>query len=234
MRIAIHQPQYWPWPRYLHKVLSADIFVYLDTVQYDKRFQNRNQIKSSRGGEWLTLPVVRREGQLIHETQVADPQAAARHARLLGLHYRQAAGYQRWQTDLEALLATFTGSLCDAAIACTEWMLDRLGSQARRVRASELAGIAGRKSALNASICEALNATQYLSGVGGVGYLDPHDFQSIGCEIQVQTWASPEYPQQYPAAGFVPDLSALDLLLNCPDTAAEITLVAGGFAAYRA
>ena len=23
VRVAIHQPQYWPWPPYLHKVLAA-------------------------------------------------------------------------------------------------------------------------------------------------------------------------------------------------------------------
>jgi hypothetical protein len=233
MRVAIHQPQYWPWPRYLHKVMSADIFVYLDTVQFDRHFQNRNQIKGDKSGTWLTLPVVQRGGQLIWETQVSDPQAAPRHARLLANHYRLAPGYAVWKAELDGLLNDLSPSMCEAAIATTEWMLGKLGCQARRVRASELSGITDGKSQRNASICQALNAKTYLSGIGGVGYLDPADFESFGCDILVQTWKSPEYPQQYPAIGFVPDLSALDLLLNCPDTATEIVLMSGGFEAYQ-
>jgi len=36
MKIAIHQPQYLPWPGYFNKILQSDIFVFLDDVQYKK------------------------------------------------------------------------------------------------------------------------------------------------------------------------------------------------------
>ena len=31
--LAIHQPNYLPWPGYLHKLAACDRFVYLDAVQ---------------------------------------------------------------------------------------------------------------------------------------------------------------------------------------------------------
>jgi hypothetical protein len=42
MIVAIHQPQYLPWLGYFGKMLTADVFCYLDTVQYKKNeWQNR-------------------------------------------------------------------------------------------------------------------------------------------------------------------------------------------------
>ena len=39
---AIHQPQYLPWLGYFDKLLAADVFVYLDDVQYVKNeWKNR-------------------------------------------------------------------------------------------------------------------------------------------------------------------------------------------------
>ena len=48
MIVAIHQPQYLPWLGYFDKMLKADVFCYLDTVQYKKNeWQNRNRIKTA-------------------------------------------------------------------------------------------------------------------------------------------------------------------------------------------
>jgi len=43
----------------------------------------------------------------------------------------------------------------------------------------------------------------------------------------VQQWQPFEYQQQW--EGFVPDLSTLDLLLNCPDEAAPMIETAGSW-----
>jgi hypothetical protein len=50
MIVAIHQPQYLPWLGYFDKMLKADVFCYLDNVQYKKNeWQNRNRIKTAQG-----------------------------------------------------------------------------------------------------------------------------------------------------------------------------------------
>ena len=56
--LAVHQPHYLPWLGYLAKWAAADVFVFLDTVQYTKNgWQNRNRIKTADGLAWLTIPV---------------------------------------------------------------------------------------------------------------------------------------------------------------------------------
>ena len=227
MKIAIHQPQYFPWPPYVHKVVSADIFVYLDTVQFTKNgVQNRNRIKTPTGAQWLTLPVRHQFGASIRETSIADPGATGKHWKTVVNNYSRTPGFERWRDELANLFMSGSGSLSQVAMASTDWMLEKMQARTQRMRASDISA-EGKASALVASICKALGATTYLTGTGALAYLEPADFENIGCEIQVQQWQPFTYSQVYPEIGFVPELSTLDLLLNCPDTAADLVAVAG-------
>ena len=58
MNVVILQPSYIPWRGYFDQIRRADLFVFYDDVQYDKRgWRNRNQIKTASGKQWLTVPV---------------------------------------------------------------------------------------------------------------------------------------------------------------------------------
>ena len=47
MKIAIHQPEHFPYMGFFQKMKAADVFVILDDVQYTKgNFQNRNRFKN--------------------------------------------------------------------------------------------------------------------------------------------------------------------------------------------
>jgi len=48
----------------------------------------------------------------------------------------------------------------------------------------------------------------------------------------VQSWRPFTYEQAHPEVGFTKDLSTLDLLLNCPETAAEMICSAGDWQIY--
>jgi len=234
VKIAIHQPQYFPWPPYVHKVMSADIFVYLDTVQFSKNgVQNRNQIISAQGPLWLTVPVKHELGRSIRETEIADPKFTGKHWKTLQANYARTAGFQRWKDELHELFEREWRTLDEAGIASTEWMIEKLGVTNKRLRASEIAGAQGQASALVASICKALQGDQYLTGTGALAYLQPDDFERMGCEVQVQRWQPFSYPQTHAETGFVPDLSTLDLLLNDPDSAAGLISAAGSWEALQ-
>jgi hypothetical protein len=112
-------------------------------------------------------------------------------------------------------------------------MLEKLSVKTRRVRASEIPNKKGEASELVASLCRALSADVYLTGTGALQYLKPEDFEPVGCEILVQEWEPFEYQQTHSRAGFVPDLSTLDLLLNCPEKAAQLILDAGSWKPLR-
>ncbi|QTA79487.1 WbqC-like domain-containing protein [Desulfonema limicola] len=71
MTAAVHQPQYLPWLGYFDKMDKADVFCYLDNVQFKKNeWQNRNRIKTSKGWQWITMPVCYRFPQKINEVEI--------------------------------------------------------------------------------------------------------------------------------------------------------------------
>lgn len=214
--------------------MSADIFVYLDTVQFSKNgVQNRNQIKTPHGAQWLTVAVKHELGRSIRDTQIADPKSTSKHWKTLQANYARTSGFQRWNDELHDLLNHQWQTLDEACIASTEWMIKKLGVETNRLRASEIPGTHGRASELVASICEALKGDQYLTGTGALAYLEQNDFKRVGCEVQVQRWKPFIYQQAHDEAGFIPDLSTLDLLLNNPDTATEMISAAGSWEALQ-
>ena len=214
----------------MHKVMSADIFVYLDTVQFSKNgLQNRNQIKTANGPLWLTVPVKHQLGHSIAATEIADNRATEKHWKTLTATYSRTPGFELWREELRELLTRPYRSLANVAIASTEWMLEKLNVNAKRMLASEIQGIHGHASELVASICKALGATQYLTGTGALAYLNLNDFSDITCDVLVQQWTPLTYPQKHMTDGFTSDLSTLDLLLNCPDKAATMIANAGSW-----
>ena len=214
----------------MHKVMSADIFVYLDTVQFSKNgLQNRNQIKTANGPLWLTLPVKHQLGHSIAATEIADNRATEKHWKTLTATYSRTPGFELWREELRELLTRPYRSLANVAIASTEWMLEKLNVNAKRMLASEIPGVKGHASELVASICKALGATDYLTGTGALAYMNLSDFSDVDCRILVQQWTPITYNQKHMTDGFTSDLSTLDLLLNCPDQAAAMIASAGSW-----
>jgi hypothetical protein len=81
----------------------------------------------------------------------------------------------------------------------------------------------GRGSERLAAIGRALGADAYLTGAHALeAYLDPSAFAAAGIDLEVQRWECPTYEQRFGGAGFVSDLSALDLLVNEPERALAI------------
>jgi hypothetical protein len=75
MILTIHQPEFLPLLGYFHKMAAADLYVVLDSVQYEKNyFQNRNKIRvdSTDGWAWITVPVLTkdRSTQLIRQVEL--------------------------------------------------------------------------------------------------------------------------------------------------------------------
>lgn len=221
MKIAIHQPHYWPWIPYFQKILKCDIFVYLDSVQFSKNgYQNRNQVRGPTGPVWLSVPVRHEFGQSISEVALADRRILEKHYKILSANYSKAPGFLRWKTELENLfLQSSFDNLADLAINTTEWCLQKLSCSTRRIRSSELGLIEGQKSFLVSSICKRLDGTSYISGPGALDYMNMADFKKIKCEILLQKTQSFTYAQSFKNLPFTPALAALDLILNCPDEA---------------
>ena len=218
MKVAIHQPQYLPWLGYFDKMDQADCFVLLDDVQFKKNeWQNRNRIKAAAGWQWLTVPVLHRFPQLIHEVRInqADPWSR-KHLRALVSNYASAPFFDLHRPFFEEIYAREWTLLLDLNLTTITYLVETLGIRTKLVLASSLPVPAGVEATQRLiAICQAVGGDTYLSGVGGRGYLDLARFEEAGIQVVFQAFRTKPYPQRFGA--FVPDLSVVDLLFNCDD-----------------
>ncbi|NIV92323.1 hypothetical protein GWN42_05845, partial [candidate division KSB1 bacterium] len=100
MFLAAHQPAYLPDLTFFYKMSVADMFVLADTLQFSKHGAiNRAKIKTARGINWLTVPVLTkgREGQSIAEVEINGAQAwQHKHWKTLVVNYTYAAYFEKY------------------------------------------------------------------------------------------------------------------------------------------
>jgi hypothetical protein len=216
MITAIHQPQYWPGLRFFSKMRAAGLFLYLDDVQFEKReFQNRNRIRTPRGWQYLTVPVITkgRFSQKISEVEL-DNGADWRHNHLsaIKINYARSPFFAQYLPGLESLYSREYPRLADLAYATIDFVRDALRITTPCASASSY-GVEAVSSARLAALCAAAGSKEYLSGAGARAYLDEGPFRSAGIGVSWQEFSPVPYPQAF--KGFEPNMSALDLLLNC-------------------
>lgn len=233
---VVFQPTYLPWAGYFDLIDSADVFVLLDNVQFEKQsWQQRNQIRGFHGLEWLTVPVriKGRFGQLIGEVALSNPEFFRAHLRAIELHYRRAPHFERYMEPLRAVLESgaATGSLALLNAQLIAWLCAELGIDTPIRLASGLAP-EGKRSAMLVDLCHKVGAARYLSTAGAWDYLreDQQLFGAAGIDLQLHDYRHPAYRQVY--APFLPYASVLDLLFN--EGADARAILVGGRRAARA
>ena len=222
MKIAIHQPQYLPWLGYLAKWAAADLFVFLDTVQYEKNgWQNRNRIKTSDGARWLTVPVRARLGTRISDVAIDVEQPwPSRHLRVIEAAYGAAPYWSSTREALGRLYAEPWERLAPAAVASAEILARALGVTTPARLASTIPVDDCDPTGRLVALCQAVGADTYLAGGHGARYMDTKRFAEAGIRVLYQAYSHPVYAQQH--GDFVPFLSGLDLLLMHGDESLAI------------
>lgn len=218
MIAAIMQPTFLPWIGYFDLIDQADIFVFLDTVQFEKQsWQQRNRVRTPKGLEWLTIPVfiTGRFGQTIREVEIKADAFPDKQIKTLQQHYSKTPYFNDYWPELEAILLSakegkFLAKL-NMAIIC--WLAGRLGISSRFVLASDL-NVEDHRSERLVGILKNIGADRYLSPVGSMAYLiqDREVFSRAGIPILLHTFVHPEYTQRY--APFEIGASAIDMLFN--------------------
>lgn len=217
MIISIHQPQYIPWLPYFLKIAKSDLFVFLDSVDFQKNgLQNRNKIKTVHGRNWLTIPINHNSGQKISQTTTSvKVNWKRKHFQTLKICYGKSDFFSLYEPYLMSFYEQDWGNLADLNIALTLKMMVWLGIDTPTLKSSDM-GIKTTASELVLDICRKNGATKYLTGSGGRNYLVLDDFASAGIEVEFIDNKLPiSYKQLFPKQGFKNDLSAIDLLFNC-------------------
>jgi hypothetical protein len=214
VRLAAHQPQYLPWLGYFDKMDRADLFVLIDTVQYKKNeWQNRNRIRTAAGWQWLTVPVHHRFPMRIDQVRVDERSGwRRRHVESLRQAYARAPHRDGILPAIEALLAQPYDGLAGLNTASVRLLAGLLGIATPIRVSSSIDGVADGPDERLIDLCVRHGCDTYLAGQGGRDYMDLERWRRAGIRVEFQEFDHPVYPQCH--AGFVPGLSAVDLLMQ--------------------
>jgi hypothetical protein len=206
-------------------------------------YQAHTPIKAPHGVHLLGVSIKSGSAAPICKTGVSYDQPWDRKQRNVLASFYAGAPHQRaLMPELEALLACRFDNIAQLDIATTCWALaralgvrlrvpeelhferfaemiaaERPGRLRRVVLGSQwLASCASTDpSERIATLCERAGADEYVAGGTAIeAYLDRAPFARRGIRLHVQQWTCPRYPQKFAAAGHLPNLSILDLLMN--------------------
>lgn len=219
MLVGIHQLHYLPWLRYFEKIQRGDVFVVLDDIQFNKNgWQNRNKVKTANGVALLTVPVYMKAGQRLDEVRIhKDAPWRQKHYRTIAQGYGKAPYFKDYAAFLRETYARDWTFLNDLNRDMLAFFLDALGIDTPVVYSSDVR-VPGTATERLVNLIKAVGGDAYYSGAYALEtYLDAELLDRNGIALELQHWHAPEYAQRH--GEFVPDLSVVDLLMNCgPDS----------------
>lgn len=218
MIMSAHQPAYLPWLGYFDKIKRSDLFIFLDTVQYEKNsYTNRNKIKTANGPIWLAIPVIKTDhfNKIMSEMPLDKRKRwQKKHLHSIYMSYKKAPHFDEIYPMLQELYEREYDNIVDVTWDHLHFWLEILGINTKIIKSSEL-GISSKKSDFVLDLCKAVDADHYISGAMGKDYLEVEKFRDVGVEVEFQDYQHPEYPQLY--GEFIPNMGVVDFAMNAQD-----------------
>lgn len=206
-----------------------------------KSYQAHTVVKLITGPHFLVVPAVDHL-EPINRTQIVYKSDWIRvHLETLKTAYSRAAYFPRFFPELESILKfrylnlgdlNITGFLWsvgrfitdDALPALTVGNINILLKKYRHpfrlknivlVSETGVAAPSGNSNRWLVDLCQKLGANEYVTGETALtAYMEPAIFAKAGIKVTTQKWICRQYNQLYPQAGFLANLSAIDLIMN--------------------
>lgn len=227
MIVACQQPYFLPWPGFFAKAMQADLMVLLDHVQFPlgSSWVSRNRIKTKDGQLWLSVPVLRRGRtfQKIYQVEIFNERGwGKKFSQRLEFAYRQAPYFEEHRSFLEQTFQSSWTYLVKLNLSLLDYLRDALALRTP-FRLSSALGIESTGTRLLVDICRETEADTYLSSKAGQKYIDESALRKAGVDTRYLRYRPPAYPQLW--GSFLPNLSVLDLILNCGPK--SLSIIAG-------
>ena len=224
MIVGIHQPNYLPGISYFCKILSSDVFVLLDSVQFSKgNWTNRNRIKSPQGELLLSIQVYTKgkSEQLISEITIANREDwRKKHLKSIYQNYNKAIFINNIYPIMEDIYRSDWTNLAQLNCHIIRKFCNILGIDRKFYLSSELGGNDRHATDLLIFLVQAVGGATYLSGAGGRKYMELEKFAAQGIGVRFQEFTPAPYRQLH--GEFISNLSLIDLLCNVGSDAVNI------------
>jgi len=219
---AIHQPNFFPWTGYFDKIERADIFVFLDQVDYPKSgssmssWCNRVKINFNGNANWISCPLIREHGpQLINSVKISYSRDWKKELeRALYQSYRNSCNFEEVNNLIMTLLKFESNLLADFNINSIKTIAEYIGLNTHFIKQSELPQLDSTSTMRLIEISKQIGADAYLYGGGASNYQDNDAFLEAGIKLISQDYVTKPYGD---IEEFIPGLSIIDWLMNRPN-----------------
>ena len=221
MRLSIHQPDFFPWLGFFHKISQSERFVVFDHVQAPrgKSWLTRNRILLNGEPRWLTLPIQRSGLQAITDLEINySTNFERKHLGTIRQAYAKARFFDEVFPIVSDLYAHHPAKVLDFNLLVIREFCSRMRLAPEFVHSSalikeepNLRGLGANELVLR--LCLSAGGTFYISGTGCLDFIEPETFSCEGIDFWFQDFDPPEYPQVH-GSPFVSHMSVLDALFN--------------------
>ena len=223
MRVAIHQPNFFPWAGIFHRIARVDKFIFFDHVQAvrGKSWLSRNKILLNSEPRWLTIPTRKsgRSFQRVSDVLINyDNNVIRKHLGTLTQAYGKCEHFEEIYRMVSDLYDNSYVYLSDFNKEFIQIVSSKLHLGTTFVSSSELILVDERLDRMRGNelvlhLCLVVGANQYISGTGCLDFIDTPEFERNGVDFNFQQFFHPEYPQ-INTESFVSHLSSLDVMFN--------------------
>lgn len=220
MKVAIHQPHYFPWEGYLNKIGSVDKFILMDEVQLtDSSYMYRHKLLALNGEEkYITIPFFKEEYKRLPYREIKINDAISWKERQLNFikeNYKYSVYYEEVMNIVCRVLKESHVFLCDLTIDTIRVLCDVFDIHTELVLQSDLQYPRdSKKNQLVLELCKSVNADFYLSGNGARKYMELEPFENESIHVEFQQFNQSIYTQMHSVSVFIPGLSILDMLFS--------------------
>jgi len=222
--IAIHQPNFFPWLGYFHKIYHSDVFVFHDNAEYSKKaYINRTFVRKAPNSPeraYITLPLKKHSDfERIKNLKVDNSQNF--HQKLLNRIrnvYQKTPFFGEYFPLVEETILNSGNleSLLKINMGTIECILKILSIKREFVFSSSLP-VNGKKSEYNLNVVKHLKGAAYFSGSGAREYQNDADFDREGIRLVYQDiydFLEGHPYEQFQEKKFLNGLSIIDALFN--------------------
>jgi hypothetical protein len=215
LKITIHQPNFFPYPGFFHKLINVDTLVLLDDVQFQFDLTNRNKI-ITKNNDWTRISIPTNKSNKFYPINKVEINNKINwkenNWKLIFDSYSDSPFFYIYEEYLKNLFLKDWKFLFDINYDTLKKTLNWLDLRINIVLSSTL-NITGSGTERLVNICKTLESNEYVSGIGGKKYLDENLFNSNNIKLSFQNYSPIRYPQ-HNSKHFIENLSILDLLMN--------------------
>ncbi|MDF2927784.1 MAG: WbqC-like family protein [Anaerospora sp.] len=220
VKVAIHQPNYFPWIGYFDKMIKCDRFILLDEVQLsDNDYMHRNRLLDINGNiKFITIPFEKKGYMNFKYKDIRINNGIEWQKRILAFlegNYKKAPFYNEVMNLLVPINEKKYTYLFDAVLDSIELLMTTFEIKTHILFQSEMEyNNKAKKGDLVITLCKSCGADIYLSGIGAADYMNIEQFRNNHILVEFQEVNVLKY-SQINTDNFMQGISILDMLFNC-------------------